>query len=127
MSRQPSIAEPSGGAPGVSPTEMVIASGTLAGDAIAGETVVVTGAGHAIGFEAARSLLWLGANVAIAEIDEAAGREAEARLAAEFAADRVLFLATDVANEDAVRALVAAAKTRFGRIDVVLNRYQGQV
>ena len=100
---------------------MLIASGTLARDALVGETVVVTGAGHGIGFEAARSLLWLGANVAIAEIDEAAGREAEARLAAEFAPDRVLFLTTDVANEDAVRAHVAAARTRFGRIDVVLN------
>jgi NAD(P)-dependent dehydrogenase (short-subunit alcohol dehydrogenase family) len=121
VSRHPSIAEPSGGAPGVSPTEMLIASGTLARDALAGKTVVVTGAGHGIGFEAARSLLWLGANVAIAEIDEAAGREAEARLAAEFAADRVLFLTTDVANEDAVDALVAITETRLGPIDVVLN------
>jgi NAD(P)-dependent dehydrogenase (short-subunit alcohol dehydrogenase family) len=100
---------------------MMIASGTLARDALAGKTVVVTGAGHGIGFEAARSLLWLGANVAIAEIDEAAGREAEARLAAEFAADRVLFLTADVANEDAVEALVAITKTRLGPIDVVLN------
>lgn len=107
--------------PGLHATDMLIASGRFGRDALLDETVVVTGAGHGIGFEAARSLLWLGANVIIAEIDGSAGREAEARLGTEFAPDRVLFVATDVADEDAVRALVAAAKMRFGRIDVVLN------
>ncbi len=40
-------------------------------DALHGETVIVTGAGGGIGYEAARSLLWLGANVVIAEINAA--------------------------------------------------------
>ena len=35
-------------------------------DALQGETVIVTGAGGGIGYEAARALLWLGANVVIA-------------------------------------------------------------
>lgn len=36
--------------------------------------------GGGIGLEATRSLLWLAACVVVAEIDEAAGRQAEARL-----------------------------------------------
>ena len=55
---------------------MLIATGELRRDALAGQVAVVTGAGGGIGFEAARALLWLGAKVAIAEIDEAAGSEA---------------------------------------------------
>ncbi|MGC9397411.1 MAG: SDR family NAD(P)-dependent oxidoreductase, partial [Anaerolineae bacterium] len=37
-------------------------------DHLHGETVIVTGAGGGIGYEAARALLWLGANIVIAEI-----------------------------------------------------------
>jgi NAD(P)-dependent dehydrogenase (short-subunit alcohol dehydrogenase family) len=37
---------------------------------IENDTVIVTRAGSGIGFEAARALLWQGANVIIAEIKE---------------------------------------------------------
>jgi NADP-dependent 3-hydroxy acid dehydrogenase YdfG len=40
---------------------MLISTGKLKRDALAQQVVVVTGAGGGIGFEAARSLLWLGA------------------------------------------------------------------
>lgn len=100
---------------------MLIATGALARDSLVGETVLVTGAGHGIGSEAVRSLLWLGANVVIAEIDDVAGRETEARLAIEFGPDHLLFAATDVADAEAVSRLVGAATSRFGRIDTVLN------
>jgi NAD(P)-dependent dehydrogenase (short-subunit alcohol dehydrogenase family) len=105
----------------MSGTDMLIAAGALPRDALVGETVLVTGAGRGIGSEAARSLLWLGANVVIAEIDEVAGRETETRLATEFAPDHVLFVASDVADVDSVSRLVGAAKSRFGRIDAILN------
>ena len=49
-----------------------------------GETVIVTGAGGGIGYEAARALLWLGANVVIAEINETYGVLAAQTLGAEF-------------------------------------------
>ena len=67
-------------------------------DALHGETVVVTGAGGGIGFEAARALLWLGANVVIAEITQQTGRMAEVTLEKEFGKDRVLFVHTDVGD-----------------------------
>jgi NAD(P)-dependent dehydrogenase (short-subunit alcohol dehydrogenase family) len=100
---------------------MLIAGGKLDGAALAGDVVIVTGAGGGIGFEAARSLLHLGARVVIAEIDATTGRDAEARLAAEWASDRVMFVPTDVADEQSVRHLCETTLERFGRIDVVLN------
>jgi len=100
---------------------MLIASGKLDRAALADHVVVVTGAGGGIGFEAARSLLYLGARVVIAEIDATSGRDAEARLAAESTPDRVMFVPTDVSDEQSVRHLCEAAVDRFGKIDVVLN------
>jgi len=100
---------------------MLIAEGSLARDCLAGQVVVVTGAGRGIGFEAARSLLCLGAHVVIAEIDEAAGRAAHAALAREWAPERVQSVPTDVGDEHAVARLVETVEARFGPIDVVLN------
>jgi len=55
---------------------MVIARLGLASDVLQGETVIVTGAGGGIGYETARALLWLGANVVIAEINTPNGLKA---------------------------------------------------
>lgn len=59
---------------------MIIANGILTRQSLAGEVVIVTGGGHGIGYEAARALVWLGAQVVIAEIDKKAGKEAAATL-----------------------------------------------
>jgi len=56
---------------------MIISKGNLTQYSLKGEVVIVTGAGRGIGFEAARALVWLGANVVIAEIDEKNGKAAE--------------------------------------------------
>jgi NAD(P)-dependent dehydrogenase (short-subunit alcohol dehydrogenase family) len=100
---------------------MTIASGNLEAGVLADETVIVTGAGGGIGFEAARSLLWLGANVVVAEVDETAGHDAAARLVAEWDAEHVLFVHADVADDASVAELVRTVERRFGQIDVVLN------
>lgn len=90
-------------------------------DALLGETVIITGAGGGIGYEAARALLWLGANVVIAEINEANGKQAEERLAGGFEPARVLFIHTDVGDEASVNNLYQESVKRFGKVDVVLN------
>jgi NAD(P)-dependent dehydrogenase (short-subunit alcohol dehydrogenase family) len=100
---------------------MIISQLGLKPDALRGETVVVTGAGGGIGFEAARALLWLGANVVIAEINHLNGRQAEHALEAEFGADRVLFIQTDVGDEASVRNLYHLALLAFGKVDAVIN------
>ena len=73
---------------------LVISQLGLAPEALRGETVIVTGAGGGIGFEAGRALLWLGANVVIAEIEEQNGLKAAQILGADFSQERVLFVHT---------------------------------
>lgn len=107
--------------PHVSAKPLLIAGGTLRPDSLAGEVVIVTGAGGGIGLEAARSLLWLGATVVIAEIDEDMGHVAESRLSAERPGGHVWFVRTDVAGEDDIDRLIHAVNERFGRVDAVVN------
>jgi len=90
-------------------------------DALGGETVIVTGAGGGIGYEAARALLWLSANVVIAEINQQNGRKAEVTLEEEFGKDRILFVVTDVGDEHSVKNLYNLSTTAFGKVDAVIN------
>lgn len=55
---------------------MIIARGELTADLLSGQVAVVTGGGQGVGYETARSLLWLGAAVVLAEIDAVAGEQA---------------------------------------------------
>lgn len=100
---------------------MLISQLGLKQDALRGETAIMTGAGGGIGYEAARALLWLGANVVIAEINQQNGRQAEVTLEKEFGKDRVLFVATDVGDEESVKNLYNLAILAFGKVDAVIN------
>ncbi len=90
-------------------------------NALPGETVIITGAGGGIGFEAARSLLWLGANVIIAEINDVNGLNVSETLGKEFGMQRVLFIRTDVGDETSVQELYHQSIRRFGKVDAVIN------
>ncbi len=92
---------------------LIVSKVGLKPDTLSGETVIVTGAGGGIGYESARSLLWLGANVVIAEIDEASGRQAEETLAAEFDQARVAFIPTDVGDETSLQRLYQGSIKHF--------------
>ena len=100
---------------------MLISTLGLKPDALRGEVVIVTGAGGGIGFEAARALLWLGANVVIAEINHQNGRMAEVALEKEFGKDRVLFVQTDVGDEASVKNLYKLSVMAFDTVDAVIN------
>jgi NAD(P)-dependent dehydrogenase (short-subunit alcohol dehydrogenase family) len=101
--------------------KMIVSQLGLKQDALRSETVIVTGAGGGIGYEAARSLLWLGANVVIAEINQQNGRKAEVTLEQEFGRDRVLFVTTDVGDEESVKNLYNLSILAFGKVDAVIN------
>ena len=80
---------------------------------------IVTGAGTGIGKAVALALLADGYGVALA------GRRPEplreTARAAGVAGERALVVPTDVSRPDAVGALFAATKARFGRLDVLFN------
>jgi len=100
---------------------LVISRLGLKPDALRGETVIITGAGGGIGYEAARALLWLGANVVIAEINMESGTQAARLLGVEFDPHRILFVHTDVGDEGSVQELATQAISQFGKVDVVIN------
>jgi NAD(P)-dependent dehydrogenase (short-subunit alcohol dehydrogenase family) len=82
------------------------------------KVAIVTGAGSGVGKAAALALLKAGYSVALA------GRRTDAldQTAKESGAGaRALAVQTDVSNPDSVKALFAATKKAFGRIDVLFN------
>lgn len=83
------------------------------------KVAVVTGAGVGIGRAVALRFAREGARVVVAEIDSQNGQAtAEAIQRSEGTA---VFVRTDVSNENDVKAMVASAVNRFGRIDVLFN------
>ena len=80
------------------------------------KTLIVTGAASGIGRACAERFLEEGANVALTDVNEPAGRA----LAAEMGG-RVAFQVLDVTREADWERAVAAARARFGHLDGVAN------
>jgi NAD(P)-dependent dehydrogenase (short-subunit alcohol dehydrogenase family) len=86
---------------------------------LAGRTAIVTGGAKGIGRHYSQALAAEGARVMIADIADGAGVAAE--IAAKHGANSVTSAVADVSDEQAVKALVAQAIERFGKIDVLVN------
>jgi NAD(P)-dependent dehydrogenase (short-subunit alcohol dehydrogenase family) len=88
------------------------------GEAVVGRlqdrVVVVTGGGSGIGLASARRMAAEGARVVVGDVDEAAGAAAAAEVGG-------LFVPVDVAVDDQVAALFAAAADTYGAVDVAFN------
>jgi len=84
-----------------------------------GQVAVVTGAGRGIGRAIALELARQGADIVIAEMDQAGAK----RVAEEVGAlgRRAVAVATDVTSRADLRAMVDRAKAEFGRIDILVN------
>jgi len=86
---------------------------------LAGQTAIVTGAGRNIGRAIALELAGMGADVAVAEMDEATGRrtaEEVRRLGR-----RTLALRTDVTRLADLSAMAERTMAEWGRIDILVN------
>jgi NAD(P)-dependent dehydrogenase (short-subunit alcohol dehydrogenase family) len=88
------------------------------GEAVVGRlqdrVVVVTGGGSGIGLASARRMAAEGARGVVGDVDEAAGAAAAAEVGG-------LFVPVDVAVDDQVAALFAAAADTYGAVDVAFN------
>jgi NAD(P)-dependent dehydrogenase (short-subunit alcohol dehydrogenase family) len=84
-----------------------------------GKVAIVTGGGGGIGAAVAGRLARAGAAVAVVDIDSAAAAEVVAGLVS--AGLRAGAFAADVAEEEAVRAVVAEAIQAYGRLDILVN------
>ena len=98
-------------------------AGPLAGR-MAGRVAVVTGAGDGIGRAIARRLAAEGASVVLAEFDAASGQEAAQEIAA--SGGQAVFHATDVSDKASLLAMMSAAATTYGGVDILVNNaYRG--
>ncbi len=82
-----------------------------------GKVALITGAGSGIGRASAQRFAAEGAQVVVVDlkgVDETVA-------AIEAAGGEALALGTDVADEEAVAAMAAAALERFGKVDVLMN------
>ena len=100
---------------------MIIEQSNLASNSLKGEVAIITGAGRGIGFETARALIWLGANIVIAEINEKDGKTALENLTKEFGEGKAIFIKADVGNEKDVEALSKEIHKKWGKVDIIIN------
>ncbi|HWS31813.1 MAG TPA: SDR family NAD(P)-dependent oxidoreductase [Actinoplanes sp.] len=81
-----------------------------------GRVAVVTGANTGLGYETAKALAERGATVVLAVRDVAKGEQAAARMTGD-----VTVQALDLTSLDSVRTAAAALRSRFDRIDLLIN------
>jgi 7-alpha-hydroxysteroid dehydrogenase len=87
------------------------------------QVAVVTGAGRGIGAAAAVALAEAGADVVISARTEDQLRDVAARVAS--VGRRAHVVAADLNDEAQIRALAEAARSAFGRLDIVVNNVGG--
>jgi NAD(P)-dependent dehydrogenase (short-subunit alcohol dehydrogenase family) len=100
---------------------MLISTGKLTPQTLAGKVAIVTGAGGGIGYEACRSLIWLGAKTVVAEINKKNGEESARRLNEEFGPDSAFFVQTDVGDEKSIQRLARESIRKYGQVNIVIN------
>jgi meso-butanediol dehydrogenase/(S,S)-butanediol dehydrogenase/diacetyl reductase len=84
-----------------------------------GQVAIVTGAGRGIGRATALELAKLGADIVIAELDQAGAKRTAEEVGA--LGRRAVVAQTDVTSRADLRAMVDRAKADLGRIDILVN------
>src|SRR5205085_10860347 len=87
---------------------------------LGGKVALITGAGAGIGRATARAMAAEGAKVVVAKINAEAG-EQTAQIVAQAGADCIT-VATDVTQEDSVRAAADAAVRHYGGLHILHNK-----
>ena len=86
---------------------------------LTGQVAIVTGGGRGIGRATALELARLGADIVIAEMDQAGAKRTAEEVAA--LGRRAVAATTDVTSRADLRAMVDRTKAEFGRIDILVN------
>ncbi len=86
---------------------------------LTGQIAIVTGAGRGIGRATALELARLGADIVIAEMDQAGAKRTAEEVGA--LGRRAVATSTDVTSRADLRAMVDRTKAEFGRIDILVN------
>ena len=97
-----------------------VASGAARGR-VEGKTIIVTGAAQGFGEGIARNLLKEGANIVVADLNEAVGAQTAASFNAEAKGNKAIFVKTNVADMDSLRNLIRETILNFGALDVFVS------
>ncbi|MBM6618842.1 3-oxoacyl-ACP reductase FabG [Bacillus suaedaesalsae] len=84
-----------------------------------GKTAIVTGGANGIGLETVKLFASEGANVALVDFNEEAGRRQEIELQEKWST--IKFFQADVSNRESVNKMVEEVVTHFGGIDILVN------
>ena len=97
-----------------------VAAGASAGR-VEGKTIVVTGAAQGFGEGIARELMGQGANIVVADLNEAVGAATAASFNAIAKNNKAIFVKTNVADMDSLHNLMKQTIYRFGALDVFVS------
>lgn len=97
-----------------------VASGASAGR-VEGKTIVVTGAAQGFGEGIARELMGQGANIVVADLNEATGVATAASFNEMARNNRAIFVKTNVADMDSLQNLMKQTILNFGALDVFVS------
>ena len=88
---------------------------------LAGKNVIITGGGSNIGRAIVHAFADEGSNIVIAELDPAQGRRVADEVNARGTGSRATVVTTNVTDHQSANAMVEAATTEFGGVDVLVN------
>ena len=88
---------------------------------VAGRTVIVTGAAQGFGEGIARGLMAEGANIVVADLNEAAGKATADELNRCGGGGKAVFVPVDVSKPDSAEEMVLRTVLEFGAVDVLVN------
>ncbi len=89
--------------------------------ALFNQTVLITGGGGGIGYEASRAFSYMGANVIIAEIDAEKGRAAQRQINQENNNENIDFFQMDISDEKHIDKLYLYIMEKYTQLDVIIN------
>lgn len=88
---------------------------------VEGKTIIVTGAAQGFGEGIARNLMKEGANIVVADLNEAVGQKTAESFNAIAGSNRAIFVKTNVADMDSLHNLIRQTVLNFGALDVFVS------
>lgn len=88
---------------------------------VEGRTVIVTGAAQGFGEGIARELMAQGANIVVADLNEATGEKTAASFNEKAGANKAIFVKTNVADMASLRNLMKETIVNFGALDAFVS------
>lgn len=88
---------------------------------VEGRTIIVTGAAQGFGEGIARELMAQGANIVVADLNEATGEKTAASFNEKVGANKAIFVKTNVADMASLRNLMKETILNFGALDAFVS------